>query len=46
MTKTEMLLKLLDQSGYKVTTDTDEDGYRICIAKADDRHVCVTQDEG
>ena len=32
MTKNEMLLKLLNQSGWTVTTDTDEDGYVKCVA--------------
>lgn len=32
MNKNEMLLKLLNQSGWSVTTDTDEDGYAKCVA--------------
>jgi hypothetical protein len=33
MNKNEMLLKMLAQSGWKVTTNTDEDGYRVAVAK-------------
>ena len=32
MTKNEMLLKLLNQSGWTVTTDTDDEGYAKCVA--------------
>lgn len=32
MTKNEMLSKLLAQSGWTVTTDKDEDGYKIAVA--------------
>ena len=32
MTKHEMLLKMIAQSGWTVTTDKDEDGYKIAIA--------------
>lgn len=32
MTKNETLLKLLAQSGWTVTTDKDEDGYKIAVA--------------
>ena len=32
MTKTEMLRKLLAQSGWTVTTEKDEDGYVKCVA--------------
>ena len=35
MNKNEMLLKLLEQSGWKVTTDTDDDGYRIAVANVE-----------
>jgi hypothetical protein len=31
MTKNEMLLKLLEQSGWIPTTETDEDGYRVAV---------------
>ena len=37
MNKNEMLLKLLEKSGWKVTTDTDEDGYRIVVANDERR---------
>ena len=30
MTKSELLLKLLEQAGYEVTEEKDEDGYQIC----------------
>jgi hypothetical protein len=33
MTKNEMLKKLLEQSGYVATNETDEDGYVICKSK-------------
>lgn len=33
MNKNEMLLKLLAQSGWTVTTSTDDDGCQICVAK-------------
>lgn len=32
MTKNEMLNKLLAQSGWLVTTETDEDGYAVAVA--------------
>ena len=32
MTKTEMLNKLLKQSGWEVTTEKDEDGYKKAVA--------------
>lgn len=35
MNKTDMLHKLLQQAGWKVTTETDEDGYRIAVAAGD-----------
>lgn len=33
MSKNEMLLKSLERSGWTVTNGTDEDGYRIAVAK-------------
>ena len=33
MKKNEMLTKLLEQSGWIATTETDEDGYRVAVAK-------------
>ena len=33
MTPTEMLLKLLEQSGYEVTNETDEEGFYIIRQK-------------
>lgn len=33
MTATEMLQKLLEASGYQITDDTDEEGYRIVKEK-------------
>lgn len=35
MTKNEMLLKLLAQSGWTVTTETDEDGYKKAVASTE-----------
>lgn len=35
MTKTEMLRKLLQQSGWTVTNQTDEDGYKVVVASED-----------
>jgi hypothetical protein len=32
MNKNEMLLKMLEKSGWVVTNNTDEDGYRIAVA--------------
>lgn len=37
MTNTEMLLKLLAQSGWTVTGQTDEDGSVICTASDDEK---------
>lgn len=35
MTKTKMLHKLLQQSGWTVTAQTDEDGYKVAVASED-----------
>lgn len=32
MTKTDMLQKLLGQSGWETTAEVDEDGYTVCRA--------------
>jgi hypothetical protein len=32
MTKQEMLLNMLAKSGWTVTSQTDEDGYKIAVA--------------
>jgi hypothetical protein len=37
MTKNEMLLKLLAQSGWTATNEKDEDGYVICVASETER---------
>lgn len=37
MTKSEMLAKMLERSGWTITTEKDEDGYIICRpAESDD----------
>lgn len=35
MTNTEMLAKLLQQSGWTITTESDEDGNTICRSEED-----------
>jgi len=39
MTQTEMLNKLLEQSGWKKTSETDENGSEICKSKEQNEEV-------
>ena len=36
MTNAEMLAKLLQQSGWTITTESDEDGDRICRPESEE----------
>lgn len=39
MNKNEMLLKKLEKSGWVVTNENDEDGYRIAVAKGEKERI-------
>lgn len=41
MNKIEMLNKLLKQSGWEVTADTDEDGCKIVVATTETERAAV-----